>query len=228
MTFWSGDTLEHNLNTEKIVLPFRKEQIDCAAYTLRMGSEIFITEDINRNLIEEVFNSFNNSEKVIKLGDKEHFTIPPGQFAYLLTKEHLNIPKDVLAFISLKSTYKFKGLINVSGFHVDPGFRGNLVYAVYNAGPQKIRLSENENLFLIWFTRLDNKSDEHYWKKEKQDRISEKIIVNGEIISLQGLNKKLNNLQIKFNTFIAIILAFAGLAAFIATSVRVMSYLKGL
>jgi dCTP deaminase len=47
------------------------------------------------------------------------------------------------------------GLINVSGFHVDPGFYGKLIYAVYNAGPSEIHLSRGTEMFLIWFADLD-------------------------------------------------------------------------
>ena len=51
-----------------------------------------------------------------------------------MTKESIEVPLDALGLISIRSKYKLKGLINVSGFHVDPGFRGSLVFAVYNAG----------------------------------------------------------------------------------------------
>ena len=51
------------------------------------------------------------------------FTIPPGQFAFLLTEEVVSVPPDALAFISIRAKTKFRGLVNVSGFHVDPGYQ---------------------------------------------------------------------------------------------------------
>ena len=50
--------------------------------------------------------------------------IPPGQFAFLLTAETVTMPDNAIAFISIKARLKFNGLINISGFHVDPGYRG--------------------------------------------------------------------------------------------------------
>jgi dCTP deaminase len=76
-----------------------------------------------------------------------------------LTEEVVRIPPDVLGFISLRTTWKFRGLINVSGFHVDPGFHGNLIYAVYNAGPAPVHLARGMDLFLIWFAELDKLVD---------------------------------------------------------------------
>ena len=59
----------------------------------------------------------------------------PGQFAFLLTDEIVEVPDSAMALISIKAKIKWRGLINVSGFHVDPGFKGRLIFSVYNAGP---------------------------------------------------------------------------------------------
>ena len=65
------------------------------------------------------------------------------------------MPDTAIAFISIRASIKFKGLINVSGFHVDPGFRGQLRFAVYNAGSSEIDLDQDERVFMIWFADLD-------------------------------------------------------------------------
>jgi hypothetical protein len=44
-----------------------------------------------------------------------------------------------MAFISMRTAFKFKGLVNISGFHVDPGYKGKLIFAVFNASPTKSR-----------------------------------------------------------------------------------------
>jgi hypothetical protein len=70
-------------------------------------------------------------------------TIYAGQFAYLLTEEVVKIPSSAMGLISLKFGVKGPGLINVSGFHVDPGYWGRLVFSVYNAGPSEARLQRH-------------------------------------------------------------------------------------
>nr|WP_267902434.1 deoxycytidine triphosphate deaminase [Sinorhizobium meliloti] len=91
--------------------------------------------------------------------NEQAFQIPPGQFAFLLTEETVKVPPTAMAFISMKATFKMKGLINVSGFHVDPGWEGPLVFAVFNAGPAPVHLQRGLPLFLIWYADLDHTSE---------------------------------------------------------------------
>src|ERR1043166_4848296 len=121
MPFWGGATLKESIPRWNIISSddFDENRIDCAAYTLRMGTEAYVTPDYQVSRL--------SSHTKIKLESRQHFIIPPGQFAFLLTEEFIKIPPHVLGFISLRTRYKFRGLINVSGFHVDPGFEGHLI-----------------------------------------------------------------------------------------------------
>ena len=60
----------------------------------------------------------------------QNLVIPPGQFGLILTNEVVTIPNDLIGFISIKAKIKFRGLINVSGFHVDPGFHGHGIFTL--------------------------------------------------------------------------------------------------
>jgi dCTP deaminase len=48
----------------------------------------------------------------------------------------------------MKFKIKQRGLVNVSGFHVDPGYSGKLLFSVYNAGPRSIVLTRGEPVFV--------------------------------------------------------------------------------
>jgi dCTP deaminase len=93
---------------------------------------------------------------------RDTVVIPPGQFAFLMTEEEVKVPSDAVALISMKAKIKFRGLINVSGFHVDPGFSGKLVFSMYNAGPREIILRRLQRLFLIVYADLDQVSSNDY------------------------------------------------------------------
>lgn len=107
--FWSGETLIERL--PKLIEPFVPERVDCAAYTLAIGPEVYVSPTDQTADPATV--------TVRKLDEDEAFTIPPGQFAFLLTEEIVSVPADALAFISIRAKTKFHGLVNVSGFHVD-------------------------------------------------------------------------------------------------------------
>ena len=206
--FWSGETIREWVPRWDAIKPFDENKIDCAAYTLTMGSEVYVTPDYQVSRL--------STHTKRNLVEGEHFIIPPGQFAFLLTEETVRIPPDVLGFISLRSTYKFRGLINVSGFHVDPGFYGKLIYAVYNAGPSPVHLARGDALFLIWFADLDRLAHKYTRDEPPQTTISPRMItdVGGEILTLQSLSKKIGDLektwfQIKFIG--STVVVFAGL-----------------
>jgi dCTP deaminase len=189
--FWSGETLREWVPRFNMIEPFDARQIDCAAYTLRMGREAYITPDYKVRILPK--------HTIYRLEDEEHFIVPAGQFGFLLTEEVIYIPNHVIGFISLRTHFKFHGLINVSGFHVDPGFRGHLIYAVYNAGPSQIHLSRGMELFKIWFAQLDRYSEaiRHQNVHIENTRIEPSLIssVQGPIFSQQNLSMRIERLD---------------------------------
>ena len=182
--FWSAETLNERLET--LIDPFASERVDCAAYTLSIGPEVYVSPNDQT--------ADPTTVTIRKLCKGEAFTIPPGQFAFLLTEEVVSVPADALAFISIRAKTKFRGLVNVSGFHVDPGFCGQLTFAVFNAGPVPIHLKRGQPIFLIWYASLDC---ETAFKKDSTIRkgIDPEIVsaVAGELQSFAGLSKKIRD-----------------------------------
>ena len=103
------------------------------------------------------------------------------------------MPDTALAFISVRATIKFRGLVNVSGFHVDPGYKGRLVFSVFNAGPGPVHLARGDECFLIWYADLD-RVPKLVKSSGGVDDIPSKLInpIAGEIQSLAGLSKRMD------------------------------------
>ena len=182
--FWSGETLSKRLET--LIDPFVPGRVDCAAYTLAIGPEVYVSptdQSADPNVVT-----------IRQLSQAEAFTIPPGQFAFLLTEEVVSVPADALAFISIRAKTKFRGLVNVSGFHVDPGYCGQLTFAVFNAGPVPVHLKRGQPAFLIWYASLDRETS---FKKDgaAHKGIDAAVVtaIAGELQSLAGLSKKMEN-----------------------------------
>jgi dCTP deaminase len=101
--FWSGETLLAIQGSGIDLIEtkeFRAEHIDCNCYTLLMGDQYFVTS------------SKGDSEPptIMSLKEGEVFHIPAGQFAFLITKEQVFIPHFAMAFISMRTPFKFQGL----------------------------------------------------------------------------------------------------------------------
>ncbi|MHA4810210.1 dCTP deaminase domain-containing protein [Flavitalea flava] len=166
----------------KCIDPFKSERIDNVAYGLSLGAEVYLTDSSTGK--KEILDD-GNSQVVIK----------PGQFALLLTGETVTIPNDILAFISIKFSQKIKGLVNVSGFHVDPGFVGKIIFSVYNAGPATIVLDKGEPYFMIWFSKLTSSSTPYAGKHKNQQGISADNIslLKGELASPNVLLERIKS-----------------------------------
>lgn len=143
--FWGGARLEKEL--PYLIKGYCKKRIDRASYRLRIGPEAYVSPTGEPD-------DPRNKPKTL-LGEKQGFTVPAGQFGFILTEESIKVPPAAIAFISMRAGYKFRGLVNVSGFHVDPNYEGQLLFSIFNAGPGPVHLSRGEECFLIFYADLD-------------------------------------------------------------------------
>lgn len=187
--FWSGETLRDRLPA--LSPDFEPDAIDCNAWTLTIGSRIYKTPTAAE--------AKNGSHSIQTLAENESFQIPPGQFAFLETRETVKIPRDAMGFISVKAKIKLQGLINVSGFHVDPGYEGILVFTVYNAGPSPIHLHQGQKCFLLWLASLDRTDSEEVKNGRSSWRVDGERIggVAGGLQSFDELTDRLKEIEHK-------------------------------
>ncbi len=193
--FWSKEKIQEKLHElffdEKGSPIGNLQNFDCTAYTLTVGPEVYVTPT------QPARNAKDGG--IVKLDKGEDFKIPAGQFVFLITEEFLKIPKNAIGFVSLKTgSLKFKGLINVSGFHVDPGYEGRFMFSAYNAGPTEIPVQRGEPLANIWFASLDQETSGHYNKPGLTNIPSKTIAgITGEIFSPMAIKERLENLETK-------------------------------
>lgn len=173
---------------------FNFSNLQAANYDLRLGREVFTTADeYPKNLGQ------GNIGETVK--------IAPGEFGVFLTREKIYLPDDLLGLISLKSKYKMKGLVNVSGFHVDPGYYGKILFSMYNAGPNDIFLRYNEPVFMIMFDRLKKPVLQGYDASKGFDQGYRNIPVDivsslkGAPVSLKDLDKRVSSLEYQRNIY---------------------------
>jgi len=179
MSFWSSDKIRQNLTA--LVQPHSEQRISQGAYELSLGPEVYLAGESKKTRLD--------------LGD--FIRVRPGQIAVLLTEEQVRIPDNALGFISLKSTAKLPGLVNVSGFHVDPGFRGRLMFTVYNAGTESCTFARGDPLFLIWIADMDSASEAYKGKNlglmSIRSEVVSRLVTAGA--SLPELNARTERLE---------------------------------
>lgn len=162
---------------------FNEGNLQQASYDLRLGSESYIVGD-------EVPTQLTADKQ-------QYLTIAPGQFALLMTFEVLNIPDDILCFISLRNSFKMQGLVNISGFHVDPTFKGKLVFAVNNVGPSDIRLKFKDSTFSIFFAQVAGNTGEARKEFGGELPLHYVQLLGGSSVTLTRLQKEIEELKTK-------------------------------
>lgn len=167
MAFWNTTKIKAECQAQGLVTPYREDRVLRCAYELGVGPEAFIT---------------SKTEDKTHLGEGVKVTIPPGQFGLLVTREVIFVPNNAIGFISIRASIKFQGLVNVSGFHVDPGFRGPLKFAVYNAGSKDITLDQDERVFMLWFADLNENTPDPYGPVP----VAPSIITSKDVDRLKG------------------------------------------
>ncbi len=211
MPFWGSEKLRNKL--DDLVTPSNPASVTQGSIELRMGREAFVTG--------------RGGERIVLENDGEDFVIPPGQFGQLLTLERVNVPLEAIAFISIKFRHKLRGLVNVSGFHVDPGYNGWLVLSVYNAGAENIRLSKGQATFLIWYADLDSpmaEGDKYLGGRGQSERIPDEYImqIDGDIASPGSLQKQMQGIEekVRNNRFILGLIVVIVVGSFLVPALR--------
>lgn len=188
MPFWTTQRICAEQQKHTLFDHFDEGNIAQAAYEMSLSREALTTRD-GKHVFPHA-------------GEKATLEIRPGQFALLYTEETVSVPPNAIAFISIKAKVKLKGLVNVSGFHVDPGFKGRLKFSVYNAGNRVIVLEYGRPTFLIWFADLDGVTEHPYnGTHNGQNRITAQDRENMavETHSPAALDERLASLERRFS-----------------------------
>ena len=175
----------------ELVVPFHESRVANCAYELSMGDQAYVTRHDD-----------TQTRLRVKLDQSEQVNILPGQLAQLLIHESIKIPSDALGLISMKSKFKMSGLVNVSGFHVDPGYEGKLVFAVFNAGSVPIVIRQEEPTFLLWYASLDSPTRDLYLgsRKNKRDISSEQLMkLKGPTYNPTALAERVGRLEQRYD-----------------------------
>lgn len=165
-----------------LINDFSMECLKDANYDLRLGEEVYVTQDkLPRKLTNE------NDTVVIR----------PGEFGVLTTFEYVSIPTDLLGLISLRFRYKNLGLVNISGFHVDPGFTGRVLFSVFNSGPRDVALRYKDPVFMIMFERLERRVEGYDGKYGNQRNIPVDTVTSlgGPSVSVIALDRRIRSMQ---------------------------------
>ena len=126
------------IERDNLIAPVTDKQINPASVNLTLGNTYLVQRRKNDavHLGDEV--------EYFRFGlDKDHgFPIDPGEFVLATTKERVNIPSNIAAFVQGRSSIGRIGLTTQNAGFVDPGFHGHITLELVNESPNTIILKE--------------------------------------------------------------------------------------
>ncbi len=190
MAFLPNSEIKRRQVEEEILgTEYEESLVKQASYDLRLGSEVYVVGHRAPDKLTE---------------GRPYTLLAPGQFAILTSHEAIKMPDNLIAFIAIRTQFKMQGLVNISGFHVDPTFRGKLLFAVQNVGPADIRLQFGEPTFSIFFSTLAageigegrDKEEVHFRQNSRGIRLQDVQLLGGNSLTLSKLQKDVDRLRI--------------------------------
>lgn len=146
----SDRTLRDLINKKKLqVDPLDREQIQSASIDMKLGTSFL---KIDENLMEVM--TLEKEIKYVEIEENE-IVIPPGSFLLATTREFIELPENITAFVEGRSSIGRMGLFIQNAGWVDPGFAGQITLELYNANRLPIKLVSGRRICQLVFAKMD-------------------------------------------------------------------------
>lgn len=87
--------------------------------------------------------------------EQEKLVIEPGEVAFVITEESLELPNNIFCQLSAKRKLSHGGIIILGGFTVDPQYKGKLVFGLYNISSRRYPIIPGKKLVAGIFYKID-------------------------------------------------------------------------
>lgn len=115
----------------------------------------------------------NGSNTFVKRDDYEWkeqndntIKIRPNKFILGRTKEYIDLPENIVAFIEGRSSIGRKGLFVENAGWIDPGFKGTITLELLNASKETLKIEAGTRICQIVFEELEESPENSYGEKE--------------------------------------------------------------
>jgi dUTPase len=130
---------------------------------------------------------------------KENSVIKPGEIAFVMTEESLELPNDMYCQLSTKRKLSLHGIVILGGLIIDPNYKGKLIFGLYNLSSSNYPLLPGRKLVAGVFYKVKNKSDKI---PETIDNFPDDLIravVDTKPNSVSAINATIGNMNSAIN-----------------------------
>lgn len=162
----TGPSLLHlarrkNLSDALVVMPhFDDKAVQAASLDIHLGNWFKVAKRTNLtsfdlSLADGRREATHEGQEAAHVHFGEQFVVHPGSFALAASIEYFSVPSDVTAFVEGKSSIGRAGLNIVTASQVGPGFKGSVIFELFNAGAVPLVVKPGMPIAQVVFHRLD-------------------------------------------------------------------------
>lgn len=191
-------------NNEPLIVDCAANNIKGASYDLRLGSQFYIYNDLG--------NDIQTRFEVLHLKETQQIIIPPGEVCYAISREALNMPKNLCANVSLPLGLVLEGLMLSKQPPIDPGYTGGIICMLHNLSNSYVYLKANSKILTVEFSKLSSDTNRPY-NGSYQGKVSLDLYLNKPITSgINALRKQLTAISTRITNSFPIILTILSIA----------------
>ncbi len=161
----SDRTLKELIEDNKLIIkPLARKQIQPASVDLRLGNSFL---KIDENMMEVM--TLEDEIQYHSI-EKQEIVIPPNSFLLAATREYIQLPENITAFVEGRSSIGRMGLFIQNAGWVDPGFAGQITLELYNANRLPIKLVAGRRICQLVFSKMDKTAENPYCGKYQNQK----------------------------------------------------------
>jgi dUTPase len=163
----------------------RKESCEGIKYDFTLSKMALTVESGRPRDIEQT------NEKVI---------IKPGEIAFVMTEESLDLPGNIYCQLSTKRKLSLDGILILGGLIIDPNYKGKLIFGLYNLSSRDYPLLPGRKLVAGVFYEVDKSSDKVPASINNFPDELIKVVVDTKPNSINAINSVLEELRAEIQT----------------------------
>jgi len=153
----SGETIKEHIEKGNIVIKDAdKTQFQPASVDLRLARSSLVMDEHSHSELNL------NSEVCYRRLEGDEIIVPPKSFVLAKTKEYIEVPLDMTAFVEGRSSIGRLGLFIQNAGFVDPGFKGTITLELFNATNLPMRLEAGRRICQLVLMKLDKGLEKGY------------------------------------------------------------------
>jgi dUTPase len=159
---------------------------------------------IDLNLIEEYhLDEFSNGSynlrisEIIDMDNNKHqsFTLKPQGMVYVIFKEKITLPKNIIGFAHVKTSLTKRGIMATNIGVIDPNYVGYISTLLINFGKTDYLVLQDESALKITFSKLKKTKKDIVLKSNNRPLLDYVVETQKNILNLDEKFLNLNNVE---------------------------------